>query len=75
LTRIKAGALCALQAAALNREQPMSILAMAFVGMVIAGMSLLVAALGWVVWYTRDRSDQVSTAPVVEPGVEHRKAA
>ena len=53
----------------------MSILAMAFVGMVIAGMSLLVAALGWVVWYTRDRPYQVSTVPVVEPGVEHRKAA
>ena len=43
----------------------MSIVDLAFVGMVIVGMVLFVAVLAWGCWYTRTPSKAHKAAPVV----------
>jgi hypothetical protein len=75
LTRIKARAPGALQAAPIDGEQSMSTFTIVFVGMVITAMSALVAALAWACWYTREGAVKAPPAEQAEPEIEHRKAA
>jgi len=56
----------------------MSTFDMVFVGMVIAGMASLMAALGWACWYTRDtpsRQPAATTVQDVQPDRQNRLAA
>ncbi len=46
-----------------NRETSMSTFDMIFVGMVIAAMVVLLAALAWVSFYTRDRTPRPEPKP------------